>query len=79
MQYSFTPPALRELEELKPIDHQRVLSALDEYARTGVGAKKLVGRRAQWRLRVGQLRVIFERDRASVVVVAVRNRRDAYR
>ncbi len=43
--------------------------------------KKLQGYRSLYRLRVGDLRVIFERDleAGKLIVVAVGHRRDVYR
>jgi mRNA interferase RelE/StbE len=56
-----------------------VLNALERYLRDDVGdVKKLVGRHDEWRLRVGDWRVIFELEGDSVRVVAVLLRRDAY-
>ena len=40
--------------------------------------KKLRGTEKRWRLRVGDWRVIFDRDGSNVDVIEVTNRRDAY-
>lgn len=61
----------------------RILSALDQFARTGSGDfRSLKGTDGFSRLRVGDWRVIIEIEGGgpahSAVVVAIRNRRDAY-
>jgi mRNA-degrading endonuclease RelE of RelBE toxin-antitoxin system len=52
-----------------------------EFAQHGQGdVKKLSGAGEHWRLRVGEWRVIFVFDPpGSITVLAVSNRRDAYR
>lgn len=79
----FVRSARKELEAL-PADlaarvFERILSLAGDPRRHG--AKKLVGSRSLYRLRVGDYRVIYEvDDRAlKVDVVAIRHRRDAYR
>ncbi|MGH3976378.1 MAG: type II toxin-antitoxin system RelE family toxin, partial [Pseudonocardiaceae bacterium] len=46
-----------------------------------VGVKKLVGSRSDWRIRIGEYRIIYEIDDAAktVTVLQVEHRRDAYR
>lgn len=45
------------------------------------GCKKLVGSQRDWRIRVGEYRVLFEIDDTEQIVrvMRVRHRRDAYR
>lgn len=58
---------------------ERIASALDRYERDSLGdLKKLSGYASRWRLRVGDWRVIFDRDGSAVTVVRLSNRRDAY-
>ena len=77
-----TKPAQRDLEQVNPKDRGRVLNALDGLV-TGhqsLDLRKLAGRRNEWRLRVGDWRVLLERDPAAGVVWVMRvlHRRDAY-
>jgi mRNA-degrading endonuclease RelE of RelBE toxin-antitoxin system len=60
---------------------RRILQRAAEFAQHGQGdVKKLSGAGEHWRLRVGEWRVIFVFDPpGSITVLAVSNRRDAYR
>ncbi len=53
------------------------------FAETGLGdVKRLSGRSGQWRLRVGDWRVLFtyeEEDGEAIVVLRALHRREAYR
>ena len=77
--------ALAELASLTRRDRrsaQRISQAVDRYAEHGHGdVRKLAGLHDQYRLRVGDFRVIFrfENDQLVIVVLRVRNRREAYR
>ena len=64
------PPALR-----REIGHKLFL--LEEDLAGNV--KKLKGSRNEYRLRVGEYRVIFELEGRTVTVYAVGNRKDIYR
>ncbi|MBV8579435.1 MAG: type II toxin-antitoxin system RelE/ParE family toxin [Candidatus Eremiobacteraeota bacterium] len=77
----FERGALRDLSRLAESDAKTIVDAIGAFAETGVGdVKKL---RAQdppaWRLRVGRFRVLYRREGATLIVVAVKDRRDAYR
>lgn len=75
--------AQRDLDAL-PVDVAgritRAIAALGSQPRPH-GCRKLVGSESDWRIRVGDYRVIYEiDDRAREVrVMYVRHRRDAYR
>jgi mRNA-degrading endonuclease RelE of RelBE toxin-antitoxin system len=57
----------------------RVREAVARFGRGEAGdIKKLQGRSNQWRLRVGDWRVVYEERTGQTVIVAVDNRRDAY-
>ncbi|MEW5932488.1 MAG: type II toxin-antitoxin system RelE/ParE family toxin [Bacillota bacterium] len=75
--------AEHDLECLPDEDRMRVLTALDALVcgRPGLDLRKLAGRRGQWRLRVGNWRVLLERDPEGGVVRVMRvlHRREAYR
>jgi mRNA interferase RelE/StbE len=78
-----TPTAIRERARLEPPDRRRVdavLVTLREEARPP-GARKLAGRRNDWRVRVGDHRVLYEvDDRGRLVTVwRIAHRRDVYR
>lgn len=77
------PSAVRELKKLEPRARQRIASVIDALAEEPrpPGARKLVGRKDDYRLRVGDFRVLYRiRNRELVVlVVKVGHRRDIYR
>jgi mRNA interferase RelE/StbE len=76
------PSALKDLEGLDRPVRERIVAALDRLAETGHGdTKRLKGTDAEWRLRVGDWRVRFERDgkAEAIRILRVRHRREAYR
>lgn len=79
----FTPAAGKELAKLdKPTQRriQQAVVALESDPRPS-GCRKLKGAKDEWRIRVGDHRVIYVVRDAVVLVVVVRvaHRRDAYR
>ena len=72
--------AAKDLQSLPLADRERVISAMDRFAESGVGdVRALSGRwRGRFRLRVGSWRVMFRREE-DIVVLRVLHRREAYR
>ena len=73
----------RDLKDLSQAVYDRIVShlkALSQNPRPS-GCKKITGSRSDWRIRIGDYRVIYEiDDRAKVVkVMRIRHRREAYR
>lgn len=85
----FRPSADRKLRKLPGEIQAAVIAALErltfEQSNPGESRvsnlKKLAGRGDEWRLRVGDYRVIFERqgDRLVILVLDLGHRRDVYR
>ena len=75
--------AERDLRQLSAEMFQRVVAAIQSLANDPrpSGCKKLTGSKNDWRIRVGDYRVLYEiGDRVKVVrVMRVRHRRDVYR
>ena len=75
--------AERDLESLPRHMFQSVTIAIRSLANNPrpVGCRKLRGSRRDWRIRIGDYRVIYEIDesRHEVRILLVRNRKDAYR
>jgi len=75
--------AERDLGRLSSEVHGRVIAAIQELANNPrpPGCRKLVGSKNDWRIRVGDYRVIYEiADTIRVVRVnRVRHRREVYR
>lgn len=80
----FSAKATKAIEKLQRSDQVRVLKAVERLAADpfapGLDVKRLTAREG-YRLRVGDLRVLYliERDEVVVVVTDVANRREAYR
>ena len=77
------PAAARQLRKLDPSARRRVQAAIELLADQPrpSGATKLAGGDGEWRVRTGDLRIVYEiHDRVLLVlVVAVGHRREIYR
>ena len=75
--------AEKDLRRLSDQVHDRVIEGIAALANDPrpVGSKKLAGSKSNWRIRVGDYRVLYEiADIVRIVrVYRVRHRRDAYR
>ena len=75
--------AEKDLKRLSPKLHNRIISAIQKLAKNPrpPGCRKLTGTEADWRVRLGDYRVIYEIDDDAGVlrINRVRHRRDAYR
>jgi mRNA interferase RelE/StbE len=75
--------AEKDLKQLSAKLHNRVIAAIQALAKNPrpVGCRKLTGTDNDWRIRVGEYRVIYEiGDAIRVVRVSrVRHRREVYR
>jgi mRNA interferase RelE/StbE len=80
---TFARSARKELERLRAPTVTRLFKTIVSLAQSPrpAGCVKLSGAGEEWRLRVGDYRVIYTIDDAEGVVdiVAVRHRREAYR
>lgn len=78
---TWTDRARKDLERLDRRTRERVLSAVEEFARIGHGDVKKLQAQAQptYRLRVGEWRVFFLLEtQLLILVLRVRPRGDAY-
>ena len=75
--------AEKDLSRLSPAMHNRVILAIQALATNPrpPGCRKLVGSRKDWRIRVGDYRVVYEiADEIRIVRInRVRHRREVYR
>ena len=74
----FTPQAERQWSRLPAKAYDQIRKKLVHFAETGAGDLKRLKGRPETRLRVGDWRVVFYKEGANVIVVAVGNRRDIY-
>ena len=75
--------AERDLRKLSPEAFHRIIPRIQALAQDPrpAGCRKLVGSESDWRIRIGDYRVVYEIDDAEEVVrvFRVRHRREAYR
>jgi mRNA interferase RelE/StbE len=80
---TFAQSARRELDRLDRPIARRVLQSIEKLTTNSrpSGCAKLVGSRSDWRIRIGDWRVIYTIDDEEKVVdiAAIRHRSDAYR
>ncbi len=74
------PRAVKDIEGLEGKDRKRVLAGLEKLEDRLVGdVKHLTQHTPEYRLRVGDFRVLFEIEAGAAVVYRVIHRKDAYR
>ncbi len=68
------PRALKDAKKLSPQTRNRVVAAIERFAETGVGdVNQLTDvRPPEWRLRVGDWRVRFQKDRVQALLLILR-------
>jgi mRNA interferase RelE/StbE len=75
--------AEKQLKQLSASAHDRVIEAIQALAKNPrpAGCRKLAGTEGDWRVRVGDYRVVYEIDDVTreVRVNRVRHRREVYR
>ncbi len=83
MKVAFHPDVYKQLHNLPRQAFSAALNAIIALTHTPrpPGVKKLVGSRSDWRIRVGEYRIIYEIDDTAkaVTVLQVQHRRDVYR
>lgn len=81
MEIEWTEAALADLAALDKGIARRVIQSVERFAETGAGNVKRLQAidPPEFRLRVGDYRVRFHNDGETVIVLRVRNRREAYR
>lgn len=76
----FKPRAVKDLDSLPRETAQRVLRKVDEMRNDLKGdVKRLANFTPEFRLRVGNYRVLFELEGAKAIIYRVLHRSDAYR
>lgn len=76
----FKPRALKDLRNLPEPDRRRIVAKIEALQGGLVGnVKRLTKFTPEYRLRVGDYRVLFEIEGQSVVVYRVLHRKEAYR
>jgi mRNA interferase RelE/StbE len=74
------PRAIKDLKKLPPEDRRRIVAKIEMMQDNLAGdVKKLTNLTPEYRLRVGDYRVLFEVDQAQIVIYRVKHRRDVYK
>lgn len=77
---AFKPRARKDLKELGSDNLRRILGRIEALADDLAGdVKRLTGYTPEFRLRVGDYRVLFKIDGSAIIVYRVVHRREAYR
>ena len=75
--------AERDLKKLSAADFNRIVTRIKALADDPrpEGCRKITGSSSDWRIRIGEYRVIYEIDEKSwiVSVIRIRHRREVYR
>jgi mRNA interferase RelE/StbE len=73
-QVLWTPRALKDIRKLEQRTRERVLSAVERYAATSAGdVLQLTGiHPPEWRLRIGDWRVRFQKDAVGAALLILR-------
>jgi mRNA interferase RelE/StbE len=82
MEYTieFKPKAIKDLDSLQPEIAQRIVEKVSRLSQNLEGdVKRLTNFTPEYRLRVGDYRVLFEVEGHRVIVYRVRHRREVYR
>lgn len=75
----FKPRATKDLKALIPETRQRVVAKIEAMQNDLTGdVKRLTNFTPEYRLRVGDYRVLFEVDGNRIIVYRVKHRKDAY-
>jgi mRNA interferase RelE/StbE len=79
-QIEFKPRALKDLKALPVMEYRRIVAKAEALQEDLAGdVKKLTNFTPEYRLRVGNYRVLFEVQGSTVVIYRVRHRKDAYK
>ena len=79
-QVEFKPRAIKDLQVLPVAEHRRVVSKIEVLQNNlGGDVTQLTNFTPEYRLRVGNYRVLFEVEGDKVIVYRVVHRKDAYR
>ncbi len=76
----FKPAAVKDIKGFPARTRVRILNRIEAMGDDLKGdVKRLTGFTREYRLRVGEYRVLFEIEGQSIVIYRIRHRRDAYR
>ncbi len=76
----FKPRSLKDLKRLPAKHQQRIIEGIERLSKDLAGdVRKLTRFSPEYRLRVGNYRVLFEIQGSAITIYRIRHRRDVYR
>ena len=79
-QIDFKPRAVKDLKKVPPQENRRIVKKIEAMQNDLTGdVKRLTNFSPEYRLRVGDYRVVFEIEGQTVVIYRVLHRKDAYK
>ena len=76
----FKPRAVKDIATFPSRIQARILARIEEMSNTLSGdVKRLTDSAPEYRLRVGEYRVLFEIEGKAIIIYRIRHRREAYR
>lgn len=76
----FKPQAVKDIQGLPSRSQGRILARIEEMSDDLKGdVKRLTNFTLEYRLRVGNYRVLFEIEEERIIIYRIRHRREAYR
>jgi len=76
----FKPKAVRDIERLSPRVQVHILTGIERISNDLKGdVKRPTNFAPEYRLRIGEYRVLFEIEKKKIIIYRVRHRREAYR
>jgi mRNA interferase RelE/StbE len=78
-QIEFKPRAVKDMKSFTPEDRRRIMSKIEGLQNDLSGdVKRLTNFTPEYRLRVGNYRILFETEGDKVLIYRIRHRKDAY-
>ena len=76
----FKPQAIKDVSKLERNEQERIIDKIEKM-KTGLSGdvSRLTAYTPEFRLRVGDFRILFEIDDDNIIIYRVVNRRDAYK
>ena len=79
MEIEFKPSAVKDLKSINSKDSVKIVAKIEDMENGLKGdIKKLTNFTPEYRLRVGNYRVLFEVDNEIITIYAVKHRKEAY-
>lgn len=76
----FKPRSLKDCKKIPRLDLERIFVHIEDMANNLKGdVKRLTNYTPEYRLRVGDYRILFETEKDKIIIYRIRHRKDAYK